>query len=356
MYKIQLNQKERVTPKIDIFISLIAISIAIAFCGIIIAFKGVNPFEAFVVSIQNTIFSSYGWSEVLVKTIPLIFTGLAVGIALTSTIWNIGAEGQLYMGAMFATAVVMHLPVMPKGIELTVMFLAGALGGAFWAFIPAVLKIKFKVNEIITTLLLNYVAIFLVDHLIFGIWKNEDNYPFTPEFPQEARLPQLGFERLHSGIFIALFAVIVIHLLLKYSSWGYKVRLTGASLSSAKYSGINVKKVMFSVFIISGILAGIAGMNEVSGIQFKLQHQISIGFGFTGIIIAWLARANPIGIVIYAVFMSILITASEMLEMLMGLPASMGVIAQGLILFAILGSELFKIYSVKIVKEKAEEK
>ncbi len=353
MIKLKLIQKERVNTQMDVGISIIAICIAFIICGIIVAIQGVNPLDALWVSVDTTLFNAYGLSEVLVKATPLIFCGLAVGIALTSKVWNIGAEGQLYMGAMFATAVVMHLPTMPTFIQLTVMIIAGGIGGAFWALIPAVLKIRFKVDEIITTLLLNYVAIYLVDHLIFGIWKNEDNYPFTPEFPVQARLPLLGFERVHFGIILAVIATIVIFLLIKYSSWGYKVRLTGASTQSAKYSGINVKKIMFSIFIVSGILAGLAGVSEVAGVQYKLQHQLSMGFGFTGIIVAWLARANPIGIVIYSLFMSAVITSSEMLEMLMGLPASMGTIAQGIILFAILGSEIFKSYNIKvIIKEK----
>ncbi len=351
MIKLKLIQKERVSTKMDVGISIIAICIAFILCGIIVAIQGVNPFEALWVSLDTTLFTAYGLSEVLVKATPLLFCGLAVGIALTSKVWNIGAEGQLYIGAMFATAVVMHLPTMPTFIQLSVMVIAGSIGGAFWAFIPAVLKIRFKVDEIITTLLLNYVAIYLVDHLIFGIWKNEDNYPFTPEFPVQARLPLLGFERVHLGIILAIIATIIIYLLIKYSSWGYKVRLTGASTQSANYSGINVKRIMFSTFIVSGILAGLAGMSEVAGIQYKLQHQLSMGFGFTGIIVAWLARANPIGIVIYSLFMSAVITSSEMLEMLMGLPASMGTIAQGIILFAILGSELFKSYNIKVVEK-----
>ncbi len=349
MMKLKLIQKERVSAKMDVGISLIAICIAFIVCGIIVALKGVNPLEAFWVSIDTTLFTEYGLSEVLVKATPLLFCGLAVGIALTSKVWNIGADGQLYIGAMFATAIVMHLPTMPRFVELTVMVVAGGIGGAFWAFIPAVLKIRFKVDEIITTLLLNYVAVYLVDHLIFGIWKNEDNYPFTPEFPLQAQLPLLGFERVHSGLILAIIATVIIYVLIKYSSWGYKVRITGASTKSATYSGINVKRIMFSVFLVSGLLAGLAGMSEVAGVQYKLQHQLSMGYGFTGIIVAWLARANPVGIVVYALFMSAVITASEMLEMLMGLPASMGTIAQGIILFAILGSEIFKNYNIKVV-------
>jgi len=351
MVKLKLVQKERVNAKMDVGISIIAICIAFILCGIIVAIKGVNPLEALWVSIDTTLLTGYGISEVLVKATPLIFCGLAVGIALTSKVWNIGAEGQLYMGGLFATAVVMHLPTMPTFIQLTVMMIAGGIGGAFWAFIPAVLKIRYKVDEIITTLLLNYVAIYLVDHLIFGIWKNEDNYPFTPEFPVQAHLPLLGFERVHFGIILAIIATIIIFLLMKYSSWGYKVRMTGASTQSAKYSGINVKKIMFSIFLVSGLLAGLAGMSEVAGVQYKLQHQLSMGFGFTGIIVAWLARANPVGIVVYSLFMSAVITGSEMLEMLMELPASMGTIAQGIILFAILGSELFKSYNIKVVEK-----
>jgi len=352
MFKIKLEQKERVSKKDDLLITLSAIGIAFVLSGIFIALNGVNPFVALWKVITSSLGSAYGISETLVKAIPLIFTGLAVAIALNSKLWNIGAEGQLFFGATLATAFVIYGPVLPKPLELAVLVILGALGGAIWAAIPAFLKIKFKMNEVISTLLLNYVAINIADYFLFGPWKGKDNFPYTPEFPPEAKFDQIGFGRVHIGIILAFVLVVLLYFMLYNTKTGYKLRLTGSSLKAAKYAGINIKKTMFMVFLISGGLAGLAGVSQVCGIEYKLHQQISTGYGYTGIIVAWLARSNPFIIVIFAIFLSILLKGADSLQIAMRLPASVGIVMQALILFAILGSELFKNYNVKLIRGK----
>jgi len=352
MFKIKLEQRERVSKQKELLITVYAIGIALFLSGIFIALNGVNPFLAFWKVITSALGSSYGISETIVKAIPLIFTGLAVAIALNAKIWNIGAEGQLFMGATFATAFVMYGPVLPKPLMLLTMVILGMVGGAVWAFIPALLKIKFKMNEVITTLLLNYVAINITDYFLFGPWKGKDNFPYTTEFPFEAKFSQLGFGRVHLGLIIALFFVFLLYIVINHTSIGYKLRLTGSSLKAAKYAGISINKTMFIVFLVSGALAGLAGVGQVSGIEFKLHQHISPGYGFTGIIVAWLARSNPYVIVAFAFFLSILLKGADSLQIAMHLPAAVGVITQALILFAILGSELFKSYNVKLIRRK----
>lgn len=350
MFKIKLEQKERVSKREDLLITASAIGIAFVLSGIFIASNGVNPFVALWKVITSALGSPYGISETLVKSIPLIFTGLAVGIALNSKLWNIGAEGQLFFGATLATAFVIYGPVLPKPLEMIVLVILGAIGGAIWAAIPALLKIRFKMNEVISTLLLNYVAINIADYFLFGPWKGKDNFPYTPEFPMEARFDRIGFGRVHTGLFLALVLVVLIYVMLYHTKTGYKLRLTGSSLKAAKYAGININKTMFMVFLISGGLAGLAGVSQVCGIEYKLHQQISVGYGYTGIIVAWLARANPFIIVIFAVFLSVLLKGADSLQIAMHLPASVGIVMQALILFAILGSELFKNYNVKLIR------
>ena len=352
MFKIKLEQKERVSKKEDIIITLSAIGIALVLSGIFIAFNGVNPFVALWKVFTSALGSPYGISETLVKAIPLIFTGLAVGIALNSKLWNIGAEGQLFAGATLATAFVIYGPVLPKPLEITVLVALGAIGGALWAAIPALLKIKFKMNEVISTLLLNYVAINIADYFLFGPWKGKDNFPYTPEFPTEAKLSRIGFGRVHSGLIIALVLVILLYILIYHTKAGFKLRMTGSSLKAAKYAGINIKKTMFMVFLLSGALAGLAGVCQITGIEYKLHQHISTGYGYTGIIVAWLARTNPFIIVIFAVFLSIMLKGADSLQIAMRLPAAVGTVMQALILFAILGSELFKTYNVKLIRGK----
>ncbi len=350
MFKIKLEQKKRVSSREELVITLTAIAIALVLAGIFIAFNGVNPFEAFWKVVTSALGSPYGISETIVKSIPLIFTGLAVAIALNSKLWNIGAEGQLFFGATFATAFIMYGPVLPKPLELTVIIILGAVGGALWASIPALLKIKFKMNEVISTLLLNYVAINIADYFLFGPWKGKDNFPYTPEFPEQARMHRLGLGRVHLGLIIALVLVVLLFIILYYTKIGYKLRLTGSSLKAAKYAGINIKSTMFLVFLISGALAGLAGVAQISGIEYKLHQHISSGYGYTGIIVAWLARSNPFIIVIFALFLSVLLKGADSLQIAMHLPAAVGVVTQSLILFAILGSELFKNFNVKFIR------
>ena len=350
MIKIKLEQRERVSQRQELFITVVAIGFALFLSGIFIAFNGANPFVAFWKIITSSFGSAYGLSETIVKSIPLIFTGLSVAIALNSKIWNIGAEGQLYFGAIVATAFVMHGPVLPMPIMLAVLMVLGALGGAIWAAIPALLKIKFKMNEVISTLLLNYVAMNIADYFLFGAWKGKDNFPYTPEFPIQAKLPRIGFGRVHIGIFIALILVVVIYFIINNTKTGYRLRLTGSSLKAAKYAGVNINKMMFYVFLCSGALAGLAGIVQVSGIEYKLHQHISSGYGYSGIIVAWLARSNPYIIVAFAFFLSILLKGADSLQIAMHLPAAVGVVTQSLILFAILGSELFKTYNIKFIR------
>lgn len=352
MLKIKLEQKERVSKREDLIITLTSIGIALVLAGIFIAFNGVNPFLALWKVVTSSLGSAYGISETLVKSIPLIFTGLSVALALNSKLWNIGAEGQLFFGATLATAFVIYGPVLPKPLELTILVILASVGGALWAAIPALLKIKFKMNEVISTLLLNYVAINIADYFLFGPWKGKDNFPYTPEFPPEARFSRIGFGRVHTGLILALVLVVLLYILIYHTKSGYKLRLTGSSLKAAKYAGINIKKMMFSVFLLSGALAGLAGVSQVSGIEYKLHQQISTGYGYTGIIVAWLARTNPFVVVIFAIFLSILLKGADSLQIAMHLPASVGIVMQALILFAILGSELFKNYNVKFIRGK----
>ncbi|MEA1971728.1 MAG: ABC transporter permease [Candidatus Cloacimonadota bacterium] len=348
MIKVKLKQRKQISNQKELMITLASITVALFLAGFFILLNGVNPFEAFLKVITSSLGSAYGISETLLKAIPLIFTGLAVAIALNSKIWNIGAEGQLFFGATVATGFVVYGPVLPRPLEIAVLLSLGVIGGAFWASIPAILKIKFKMNEVISTLLLNYVAINIAQYFLFGPWKGKDNFPYTPEFPIEARLPKIGFGRVHLGLIIALVLVVLLFIVIYYTKTGYRLRLTGSSLKAAKYAGIDIKRMMFLVFLTSGALAGLAGVSQICGVEYKLHEHISQGYGYTGIIVAWLARSNPFIIVLFSLFLSIILKGADSLQIAMHLPASVGVITQSLILFSILGGELFKKYKLSI--------
>ncbi len=347
MYKVVLEQKERVSPNKELLFNIIAIIVALILSGIILAFYGYNPFTSFAGMFKSTLGSSFGFSETIVKTIPLIFTGLSVAMALNSKVWNVGAEGQLYIGALFAAWFAIYFPTLPKFLEIPMILLVSMIGGALWAFFPAILKMKFKMNEVISTLLLNYVAISVLDYFVYGPMKREDNFPFSKDIPPEAVFNKIGFQNVHIGIFFALILVIIVYYVLKYTKFGYELRIIGSSIKAANYAGINYDKMMLFVFLISGAFAGLAGANQLCGIEFKLHSHISDDLGYTGIIVAWLARSNPFIIVAFAFFMSSLIIGSEALQY-EGIPVAIGKVMQSLILFSILGSELFKNYRIKL--------
>ncbi len=349
MYKVVLEKRAIITTSRSVITTLFAILTALILGAVFIQINGVNPLLAYGKIISRVIGSSYGLSEALVKMIPLIFTGLSVAIALENKVWNIGAEGQYLFGAFLATAYIMHLPQLPHFINILVIILISALGGAMWAFIPAILKIKLSVNEVITTLLMNYIALNIVDYFVYGPWLGPDNFPKTKIFPSNALLPSIGFGRLHSGIYLAFVFVFAIFFLFKYTRLGYKIRLVGSSSKAGIYAGVNVSFISFTVFLISGALAGIAGMTDLCGLQHRLLNTFASGYGYTGIIVAWLSKSNPFVICLFAFFLSVIITGAEIIQISMSLPASIGIILQALILFSILGAELFKNYKIKII-------
>jgi len=284
MYKVVLEKRAFISSVRNFTTTFFAIIAALILGAVFIQLNGVNPLLAYGKIIERVIGSSYGLSEALVKMIPLTFTGLAVAIALENKIWNIGAEGQYLMGAFFVTAYVLNFPQLPIYLNLPVILLIGMLGGALWALIPAFLKIRFSVNEVITSLLMNYVALNIVDYFVYGPWLGPDNFPKTRIFPVNAQLPQIGFGRLHSGLFLLIIFVILTYVVLKYTPYGFKVRIIGSSAKAGHYAGFNVKRIIFSVFLLSGALAGVAGMIDLCGLQYRLLNTFSADYGYTGII------------------------------------------------------------------------
>jgi simple sugar transport system permease protein len=292
-----------------------------------------------------------------VKATPLILVGLACTVAFSMRLWNIGAEGQFYMGAFGASAVVL-IPLLPAGtspwIFIPVMLMAGALMGAVWGFIPGLLKAYLNVNEIITTLMMNYIALAWVNFFIFAVW-SERGFQMSPMFPKTAWLPRLAnyaesipiFRGLttHMGLIIGLIMALVVAFILYRSKWGYEIRLIGDNPRAAQYAGINIKRNIILVMMLSGGLAGLAGMSEITGVVHRLQGSISPGYGFTGIIIAWLARLNPFAVVVVSILFGALLLAGREIQ-----PSGIPKMMQGIILVCLIASEFFLRYRVRIMR------
>jgi len=324
------------------FLSILA---SLVFVGILLLFVGVNPIEAYYIMLTRTFGSKLGLSELFVKSTPLILTGLAVAIPMRAGLWNIGAEGQLYMGAFIASYVALNF-VNP--FTIPAMFILAAIFGALWAFVPAILKAKFDLNEIISTLLLNYVAIYWVEYMVYGPMRGKEvyNFPYSDLFPECAILPRFFDTRLHLGILIAFSTVVVIYLIFRRTSFGFSVKVVGANPKAAEYAGIDRKKIIIYAMILGGAIAGIAGMEEISGIHHRLRAVISPGYGYAGIPIALLAKGNILAIVLSATLFGFLYVGGSALQTSYSIPIAVVYIFQSLVVLFIIGGEFFVRYKV----------
>jgi simple sugar transport system permease protein len=344
--------------KLEYLVPVVSILLALIVAGFLLLTTGRNPLQAYWQMFSEAFGTSYGITEVLVKATPLILCGLGVMLAFKMLFWNIGAEGQLHMGAWAATAVVMTGWDTSPWLMIPTMMLAGMIGGAVWALIPALLKVKLNCNEIITTLLLNYVAILWVAHFIYGPWKDPVSFgfPMTKQFPAGAQLLRFGDSRVHLGLVFALLAAVVLYYLQEKSQWGFEVAVTGGNPGAAEYAGMNAGRNVILVMLLSGGLCGLAGMVEVSGIQLKLLKDISphaAPYGYTAIIIAWLARRNPWGVVLVSILMAGLYVGGETVQITMKLPVNIVLIIQALILFFVLGGDILSRYRLVFDRQEA---
>jgi simple sugar transport system permease protein len=336
-------------------LTIVALIVALAIGAVVLAFVGGDPVKAYR-HILDASFGSVGvLSDTLVKATPLILTGLACALAFRMRLWNIGAEGQFLLGAWGASAVVLShaFPVGTSAIVMIpAMMVAGALAGGLWGLIPGVLRARLGVNEIITTLMLNYIALAWIQFWVFGPW-SEGGFQQTAAFPKEAWLPRLtDFGKqvpplagltTHLGLVFALIAAAILSIVVSRTRWGYEMRLIGDNARAAKYAGIDIAKYVIVVFAISGALAGLAGMSEVSGVVHRLQDRISPGYGFTAIIIAYLARFGPWRVVLASVLFGALILAGREIQ-----PSGVPAMIQGVILFCLIVAEALVRYRVVV--------
>ncbi len=332
-------------------ISVTSIVLGLLFAGLFVLITGKDPLKLYSEIFQSSIGSIYGLSETLVEMIPLALCSLGVSLAFRMQLWNIGAEGQFYMGAFGATYFALFFSDLPKLIMLPLMVLAGFICGGLWALIPAIPKAFWNVNETISSLLLNYVAYFWMAYLVYGPWKDPkgNNFPLTKTFPDSATIPVFGNTRISYAIFLVLIIAVVMFFLIKYSKWGYEISVSGSSRKAADYAGMSYVKNVLKVMFISGAISGIAGMAEVSGVLHRLQQTISPGYGYTAILIALLARLNPFSILLVSFLMGGLLVGGFSLQT-SGFPSSMVSMFQGSILFFVLAGEVFNNY--RLVRKK----
>jgi simple sugar transport system permease protein len=331
------------------FITLLSFLLALLFGAIVLALAGENPIAVYSAMASGALGDENGIAETLVKTTPLLLAGLGVAVAFRMQLWNIGAEGQLYLGAIFSTGLALFLiPGAPGWVMVPAMIVAGLLGGALWGVIPGILRAQFGASEIITSLMLNYVAILFSEYLVHGPWKDPQafGFPGTPPLPDAAWLPNWGATRVHLGLLFGLAAAVALWFMLRQTRWGYEITVMGENPRAALYAGLPLKRSIILIMALSGALAGLAGMSEVAGIGHQLQRNLSPGYGYAAIIVAWLARLHPFGAVLVAFLLAALTVGGDQIQMSLGLPAAIAPMLQGTILFFLLGGEVLTRYKL----------
>jgi general nucleoside transport system permease protein len=317
----------------------ISFVLALIVTAIVLAAAGFEPLSLGSEIIRKSFGSAFGIQDLGLLFAPLILTGLAVTVTLRIGLWNIGADGQFYIGAFLTTAIGIHVTGVPLAPMLLVLFVAGALGGMAWILVPALARAYGRVDEIITTLLLNFVALLLVYYVSTGPWRDRVTGVTAATGRVEYDVPEL-YGALHWGFVVALIAPILVSLLIRYTKWGYEVRVSGANPEAAHFAGMAVKRRMVSVMLLSGAIAGIAGMLEIAGSVHRLQGGISNNFGYLGIMVAVLARGRPLAVLPAAFLIAVLLNAGIILQT-KGLTTSAVLAVTGLMmLFIAIGDQL----------------
>ncbi len=330
-------------------IPIVAVLVTFIITSIFIIMAGANPFEAYYNFIIVPLSSQFSALEVLVKATPLIFTGLAVTFAFAAGYYNIGAEGQLYAGAVAAAWVGATFTNLPSIVVVPLMLVLGFAGGMLWALLPALLKVKLKVDEVVTTLLMNSIIMYIISALLNGPWRDpETGWPKSPEFFEAARFIQIiPRSRLHLGFVIALVLVVIVFLIIKRTPFGLQMRAAGASKAGAMFAGINVNRTMLIAALVSGGIAGLAGVSEIAGIHYHLISELSGGYGYTGIIVATLGGLNPIGATVAALFIGLIDTGAQTVSRVLGVPVYLGDVVQSTLLLVTLSMLLLQNYRIK---------
>ncbi len=345
----RLEKRLHVRPWHELAALLSALSAAAAIIGILVSAAGYEPWESLGALYNGAFGSRRAALETLVQATPLILTGLAAAIAFRAGVWNIGAEGQFFAGAMGAWWVYDVWGGLPAPLSFIVMFAAAALAGAAWASIAGGLLVRYQTNEILTTVMLNFVILYILSYLLAGPWQA----PGTPYYQTERMadvffLPRFTADsRLHWGFAIALLAAAAVYFLIRRTTLGYEIRGVGSNVTASRYKGIRVGMVTLAVMAISGAIAGVAGAGELLGLHHRLQLDIAVGVGFTGIIIALVARLHPLGVIVTAIAFGALLNGSTAMQYETGIPSALVDVIEGITLTLVLAAAVACRYRIR---------
>jgi len=338
-------------------------TLAVSTCAVLAAFLaagaifwafGVNPARAYSTVFLGTLGDARAAPEILRQAIPLLLCGVGLVVAFRAQFWNIGAEGQLLAGAVAAAGVGLFVPL-PPSLAIPAMFLAGCVAGAMWGLLPTLLRLRLDVNEVISTLMMNYIAIFAVEWLIHGPWKGQESrgFAYTDSLPQAAWLGLIPGTRVHwATLALGLVLAGSLAFFLGRTVLGFQIRVLGQNPTAARYAGIDPMRTTVVAMVVSAGAAGLAGVGEIAGIHHKLlaPEQISLGYGYAAIIVAWLARGSPLASILTALLLGLIFTSGDVMKVTLQMPFRTTDIFNGLILFFLIGSERLLQYRVRVRK------
>ena len=333
---------------------LIAVGLTLLVMSILFAFLGKDPLNALAVYFLQPLTDSYSLQEMAVKASPLVMIAIGLALCYLANVWNIGAEGQFVIGAVAGS----YLAVKTQGTDvgawvLPAMLVLGAIGGALYALIPAICRVRFGASEILVSLMLVYVADLVLDYLVRGPWRDPHgyNFPTTADFDPVATVPSIiEGSRLHIGALMALVVVAAAWTVLGRTIKGFEIRVVGAAPKAARFAGFDADRLVLFTFAVSGALAGLAGIIEVAGPVGHLQPGISPGYGFTAIIVAFLGRLNPIGILIAGLFLALTFIGGEQAQISLKVPLDLTKVFQGILLFFVLACDSLILYRIRLIK------
>jgi len=351
--RLALERRAERSVFIALLSPLLAIALTLATGAALFALLGKPPIEALRIYFFDPLTDPWALQEIAVKATPLVLIGVGLSLCYLANGWNIGAEGQFLIGAICGG----WLAVKTHGTDagfwvLPAMLVLGALGGALYALIPALFKVRFGASEILTSLMLVYVAELLLDYLVRGPWRDPKgfNFPTTAEFDSVAAMPTfIEGSRLHWGAIIALLVVAWATIMLGRTLRGFEIKLVGAAPRAARFAGFNDRTLIVVTFLISGALAGLAGIIEVSATVNHLQPNISPGYGFTAIIVAFLGRLHPVGILIASLFLAMTFIGGESAQISLKVPLDLTKVFQGILLFYVLACDTLILYRFRLI-------
>lgn len=318
---------------------------------ILFTLLGVDPVEALLTILYVPVSDTHGIAELCVKTTPILLCAIGLSVVFKAKIWNIGAEGQLLMGGLFGSYIALQLIEAEAFWVLPIVLISGVLGGMFWSGLAAILKVRFNTNEILTTIMMNYIALNILLWAVHGPLKDPEgfNFPESALFGDSALLPVLiEGTRVNFGMALALLAVVAVWVLMSRSFYGFQIKVMGMDAGAARLSGFKEKRLTFFALLLSGGLAGLAGVGEVTGPIGQLIPQISPGYGYAAIIVAFLGRLHPLGILLASLLMALLYMGGEMAQISLGLPLALTGLFQGMLLFYLLACDVLITFRIRL--------